>query len=510
MRRINYLLLPFIALFLLFSCSENNLVLNDKLQNSNVSVLTDGEKDALIYAFKENHTIGVDVAQQKAEEAMSLLTKAGKIDLKSTRARPQITKIQIATNSKSLTRSAANSEFGVAIPDTIAYLFGFGEGEGFVMIAADERIEESVLACTEIGEIPDEIIDNEPMGFFLDNAGEYIVKQLETAQQKKDSLINSALEKLKIEMPEEFAKLEEGDIKTKSLSSILNFEIITRTTATPWQTINSKGYYIPVEWGQQVPYWNYVKDKKSCGTVRTGCVATAVAQIMAYWKYPNVIDGVIFDWDGLTNKTYIDAYNSKDANLRNQVAHLMKAIGENSGMDYDCGSSGTKTYKGRNYMNKLGYSGGSESKYNFNTVMTSLDAACPVLARGDRTFKYVKIFGKKIGYTKNGHAWVIDGYVRKSRIVNQEIIFRNKKTGKVLKSEKRHLLNIVLLFTIIGAGMVLIMVGLQKVVLIRITGRCLTQEQQNQIVMNTTLMQVLPVTISIIIKFILIWYLITN
>jgi hypothetical protein len=204
--------------------------------------------------------------------------------------------------------------------------------------------------------------------------------------------------------------------------------------------ISSKDALIPVEWGQREPYWNNVKHKsfilcKEKNVARTGCVATAAAQMMAYWNYPENINGVNFDWNGLTRKTYVSATNSADAELRKQVAHLMERIGSNTNMGYGCTSSGTDTYKARDYMRRLGYQGGAESKYNFNAVVGSLDKGRPVLARGDRTFKYIKIFGKKIGYTTNGHAWVIDGYVKKRRFMEQKIIIKNKKTGQIVKSE---------------------------------------------------------------------------
>lgn len=431
----NLFLILIIGVFL-FGCSEQDSVFHKDSPKENKSNLTDDEINVLAYAFNNSHTVNIDDAQQKAEEAMASFLTQETNGLKSGKSIPKITKIQVIKTPKSLTKSFSDTEFDVVLPDTVAYLFSFGTNNGYAMIAADERIAEPILACTDVGEIPDEVIEDEPLGFFLDNAGEYIVKQLEIAQQKQDSLISSITEKLKAEMPEELIP-EENEEKTKSFIGNIIFSVSTSTKAGSWRVINSKGYYVPVEWGQGSPYWNLVKDKKKCGTVRTGCVATAVAQIIAYWKYPSNIDGVNFDWNGLTGKTYVSAWQNNEANLRYQVAHLMKRIGENSGMDYGCSSSGTKTYKGRNYMNRLGYSGGGESKYNFNIVMSSLNAARPVLARGDRTFKYIKIFGKKIGYTTNGHAWIIDGYIQKTRPVEQTIIIRHRKTGKIIKIETR-------------------------------------------------------------------------
>ena len=52
---------------------------------------------------------------------------------------------------------------------------------------------------------------------------------------------------------------------------------------------NEKG--VPVQWGQYVPYNLY------CPTgMPTGCLATALAQVMAYHKYPSSYNGYNFNW----------------------------------------------------------------------------------------------------------------------------------------------------------------------------------------------------------------------
>lgn len=429
----------------LFSCLDQDTFNghdSNKAKNSN---FTDYEKAILAKVFNDRHTMSVEDAQKRAEDAMAFLftNNVANNTLKSATQPPKITNVQVIRKSQNLKSSQSDAGYDTILPDTIAYILNFGEDNGYALIAADDRIEQPVLACSDLGNVPDEIIEDETLGFILDNVGEYIVNQLETAEAKEDSIMDGIIDKLETALPNEY--LEEDDNSDES--DLKAFRIfrkkkkkytvsVSNTPITGWNIIApTEQHLLPIEWGQGVPYSNNVKNKKSCGTVVTGCVATAVAQIMAYWKYPAKIDNITFDWGKLTEKTYISNYASGDALARNQVAHLMERIGEGSNMNYGCKSSGTKTYKGRNYMRQVGYQGGSESKYNFNTVVGSLDAGSPVLAKGDRTFKYIKVFGKKIGYTKNGHAWVIDGYVKKRRLMKQVITTYDRKTGKVINQQ---------------------------------------------------------------------------
>ena len=58
--------------------------------------------------------------------------------------------------------------------------------------------------------------------------------------------------------------------------------------------------YCPVKWDQFYPY-NYLcpVDSASGRKCLTGCTATAVAQLMACYRYPESYNGYIFDWDSM-------------------------------------------------------------------------------------------------------------------------------------------------------------------------------------------------------------------
>lgn len=107
-------------------------------------------------------------------------------------------------------------------------------------------------------------------------------------------------------------------------------------------------------WDQGAPFYNQCP---LYGTERTytGCVATAMAQVMNYWKYPEVGHGQVsyeassigkrlsldfskkkFDWENML-PSYFGEYTQAQEDA---VAYLMKACGYASKMDYSTDASG--------------------------------------------------------------------------------------------------------------------------------------------------------------------------
>lgn len=196
---------------------------------------------------------------------------------------------------------------------------------------------------------------------------------------------------------------------------------------------------ITAEWGQEKPYNDQCPVAYSTASHRaaksvTGCVATALAQIMKYYKYPEHGKGTAtvsyywpdapghektatvdfsqatYDWDNM-----LDIYNNVDYTKTqgDAVAQLMYHCGVASNMAYDPDGSGAYTANAANGLrNNFGYAStvrvATRSSYDIrpwmDLVYTELSAKRPVFYTGN-----------DVG-TGYGHAFVIDGYTEEGLV----------------------------------------------------------------------------------------------
>ncbi len=152
---------------------------------------------------------------------------------------------------------------------------------------------------------------------------------------------------------------------------------IATAVAMPNQPTPTDGLYSPpieplvkAKWDQAHPY-NYACPASGTTKSMTGCVATAVAQVMHFWKYPAVGTGTsaamtsgvgknltmdfasqAFDWNNM-----LDRYNgSYSETQRDAVAYLMKACGYAVNMNYGTAESGAQSHNiGKALINNFKY-----------------------------------------------------------------------------------------------------------------------------------------------------------
>lgn len=122
---------------------------------------------------------------------------------------------------------------------------------------------------------------------------------------------------------------------------------------------------VTAEWGQGDPY-NYSCPTISHEKVPTGCMATAMAQIMHYFKYPAKAIGSgyytkgeserqykanttsTYDWSAMKNS--YSGYNSLSRSEKEKVSKLLYECGVAAHMQYDSEGSGTYDYCGAQAM----------------------------------------------------------------------------------------------------------------------------------------------------------------
>lgn len=152
------------------------------------------------------------------------------------------------------------------------------------------------------------------------------------------------------------------------------------TVIREWETQTQVGPLLQTLWGQGTGYNDLVNDGNlNCGgngNAPTGCVATAVAQVMRFHQHPSR-----YNWAIMPNAI---ALGDNQSNATLEVAELMRDIGDAVGMNYACGGSGAYVSNARNALiNTFGYSNSANYvDYNLNTVLSELNSNRPIIMDG--------------------------------------------------------------------------------------------------------------------------------
>ena len=259
------------------------------------------------------------------------------------------------------------------------YVFNRGDNEGYIIIAGDDAIEPA-LGYTDSGEfIYDEIPDN--MRYWLEDYVEYIYYLQNTP-------------------------------------NAIRRKVPTHPVISPMLTCN---------WNQGYPYNNECPMYFTLGRSVTGCVATAMAQVM-YHQRSKSVNEVQTDIPGYTTYTSHETYgqlkvdgieagspidwanmldnynNGGNAKQQLAVAQLMYYCGVSVEMDYTNNSSGAQSYKVADALNK--YFGYSTAKYVSRSNYTD-DTWDALIYNELEQGRVVYLSGAN---SEAGHAFVTDGY----------------------------------------------------------------------------------------------------
>lgn len=195
------------------------------------------------------------------------------------------------------------------------YVFPFGENKGFAIVSGDDDMPE-IVGYADHGTYD---ANNMPaaMAAFLNNYRATI----EAMKQGKASAIKN--------IAEAKALRANNTRATTAVSPLLG----------------------DIKWNQSTPYNNMCPKYDDTNLSATGCVATAMAQVMMYWKYPIELKADIneyttsthnltvagetkgqkYDWENMLPSYYSGNYNQTQADA---VAKLMLHCGKAVEMDY--------------------------------------------------------------------------------------------------------------------------------------------------------------------------------
>ena len=206
------------------------------------------------------------------------------------------------------------------------YVFPNGEGKGFTVVSGDDRLPE-VVGYSDKGTYDEENLPSNYVGFM--KAYEEMVGQLDNGDSRASASIAEA------------------------------------------KALRSSGYQQPtvapllgsIQWNQMTPYNNMCPKYNDTDRSVTGCVATAMAQVMMYYQYPKTLQidipayvtkkygiaigrinkGEIYDWDNmLPQYASYEPLNYTDAQAA-AVAKLLYHCGAACEMDYGPSSGANVT-----------------------------------------------------------------------------------------------------------------------------------------------------------------------
>lgn len=288
------------------------------------------------------------------------------------------------------------------------YLFNYAQG-GFVFVSAEYTLQ-PILAYVPSGGAKRDTV---PGGFLM-----WLQKTIQNVEIVRDGLYDNSrigvaawtdfLEINKIVIPYATEQVFRSFSRSKSLAGgqNINAPIEPEPDCEHWYN-TTVGPLLTVNWGQGKSYNNLINPNVNYGCFQTGndrpwtgCVATAMAQVIRYWKC-----SPFYDYNSMPNSS---------GNV--EVQKLMHNIGIYIDMDWGCESSSVnsgkidntlKAYFGINSIDRIW------NDFNiYNTTLTNLKKGWPVLLGGCEDRHDYLFF--HIPY--NCHEWVCDGYKESASI----------------------------------------------------------------------------------------------
>lgn len=159
-------------------------------------------------------------------------------------------------------------------------------------------------------------------------------------------------------------------------------------------------------WGQWAPFNNAVAITHS--GCPTGCVATALAQILNYCQYPNSIRTLTIDWGSNGNVyTYTGgAFNAGTIMEQVGVANLMLYVGSDVNMTYNTNGSSASDNAAVSALQDYGFSW--VKKHTWANIGNNMDYYVKNCLREYRPAYYAGMHKYNL-FNWTGHAWVVDG-----------------------------------------------------------------------------------------------------
>ncbi len=245
--------------------------------------------------------------------------------------------------------------------DTLLYVFNFAGNSGFSIISASNDVQ-PILAVIEAGNyVAGEPTGNGAFDLYMDN----LIEELSTRAPAP-------------ELYSWYEYVQDGE------------------------TVSPK---VSVNWGQTNIYGQY------CPNYISGCGATAVAQIMTYYRHPDsfvatcamgsdysIGDTIQLDWNLINTHVSSHTDSKTCTSVHNNIGALLREIGHQVNMSYGTNSSSAYLSDIHDAFEYFGYTTTADNSPSISTIKNAVKTNGPVFMYGRDSVADV------------GHFWVIDGY----------------------------------------------------------------------------------------------------
>ena len=257
--------------------------------------------------------------------------------------------------------------------DNLLYVFNRGENAGFVIVSGDDATTQQVLGYSDNGRFDYENMPSNLQWWIAEYEN-----QISHARQQVPNAVNEVRQ------------------------SLFNKDVAPLVEA---------------RWSQDAPYNNMCPEYSGTTRSATGCVATAMAQIMYHHKYPTngvgskeVMNGATSETIDFANTTYewdvmTPLYSSLSSEAEcNAVATLMYHVGCSVDMMYGAASGAVSSEAAPALARYFNYDKSiiHRDRYYYTIdeweqfIIDDIDNGCPILYHGQSN--------------DGGHAFVLDGY----------------------------------------------------------------------------------------------------
>ena len=311
--------------------------------------------------------------------------------------------------------TAANVDSGTAQSKAIRFL---NSQPGMKFMASPSTLE---LALTEVSKVSANSAD-----YYVFNAKDGSAFVIVAGDDRAEEILAYGFKSLDVKrIPSNMQGwLDQYKRQMEFLFEHPTIQVTTPTQLMAGSLTLSVAPLMSSEWDQEAPYYNKCPTYGGSRCL-TGCVATAMAQVMYYWKYPaeapalssyttstrhismSALPATTLDWANMRD-TYGSSSSSYTTAEANAVATLMLYCGQSCQMDYDNannGGSGAYCEDQLTGMKAFGYNSGATcldrdnyTAAQWNAMMQAdLAAGRPILYAGDDRYA-------------GGHAFVVDGW----------------------------------------------------------------------------------------------------